>query len=406
VGLLGYILPHKFFNAKYGEPLRLVISNGNHLKRIVHFGHQQIFENATTYTCLLFLNKKPCKFFYFEKVDDLQLWRSTNKINESIIHNTEISSEEWNFVTGDAQALISRLQNNYPIFQQFAERIAQGIRTSANQIYVLNYISEENDMIIAFSKVLNSNIIIEKSIVKKFLQGKEIKQFSIIPPKQIVIVPYKIENKKALLIKEEEMKIKYPHAFSYLLKNKTFLENREKGKMKNTNWYAYIYPKNIDFMGQKKILVPDIAASASFAMDEKGEFAFTSGYGITLKDEENFSLKYILGLLNSKLLDFYLKKISTEMRGGFIRFFGQFIEKLPIRTIDLSNHTDIAYHDKVVTLVEQLLIFHKNLIQVKTEHERDLIERQIEVTKKIIDTLVYQLYGLTEKEIEIVERGL
>jgi len=50
-GKLGYILPHKFFNAQYGEPIRKIISAGKHLSEVVHFGDQQVFAGATTYTC-------------------------------------------------------------------------------------------------------------------------------------------------------------------------------------------------------------------------------------------------------------------------------------------------------------------------------------------------------------------
>jgi len=52
-----------------------------------------------------------------------------------------------------------------------------------------------------------------------------------------------------------------------------------------------------------------------------------------LKNNVQESIKYILGLLNSKVLDFYLKNISTTMRGGFFRYFTEFIEQLPIRLI-------------------------------------------------------------------------
>ena len=57
-GRLGFILPHKFFNAQYGEPLRGLIAEGRHLADVVHFGDQQVFAGATTYTCLLFLEKE------------------------------------------------------------------------------------------------------------------------------------------------------------------------------------------------------------------------------------------------------------------------------------------------------------------------------------------------------------
>jgi len=56
-GRLGYILPHKFFNAQYGQPLRSIISEGKHLSHVVHFGDEQVFEGATTYTTLMFLIK-------------------------------------------------------------------------------------------------------------------------------------------------------------------------------------------------------------------------------------------------------------------------------------------------------------------------------------------------------------
>jgi len=75
-GQVGFILPHKFFNAKYGKGLRGIISHGKHLSHVVHFGDQQIFVGATTYTCLLFLSKEPIKECRFVKADDLSAWRA------------------------------------------------------------------------------------------------------------------------------------------------------------------------------------------------------------------------------------------------------------------------------------------------------------------------------------------
>lgn len=57
-GYLGFILPNKFFNAKYGEPARNILAKGKHLSHVVHFGSEQVFIGATTYTCLMFLEKK------------------------------------------------------------------------------------------------------------------------------------------------------------------------------------------------------------------------------------------------------------------------------------------------------------------------------------------------------------
>ncbi len=113
--------------------------------------------------------------------------------------------------------------------------------------------------------------------------------------------------------------------------------------------------------------------------------------------------KYILGLLNSKLLNFYLKRISTPMQNGFFRYFTQFMEKLPIRSINFSDPAEKAKHDQMVTLVERMLALHKNLASAKTPQEKESVQRQVESTDGAIDKLVYELYGLSEEEIGIVE---
>jgi hypothetical protein len=142
---------------------------------------------------------------------------------------------------------------------------------------------------------------------------------------------------------------------------------------------------------------------ASFALDEAGEYAFTSGYGITLKHDVQESPKYILGLLNSRLLDRYLKSISTTMRGGFFRYFTQFVEQLPIRRIDFSRSDDKSRHDKIVSMVNRMLDLHKQLTAVQSPNDKTRLQREIEATGRQIDQLVYELYGVKAEEIRIVE---
>jgi hypothetical protein len=103
------------------------------------------------------------------------------------------------------------------------------------------------------------------------------------------------------------------------------------------------------------------------------------------------------------LLDFFLKQVSTNLRGGFFRYFTQFIEQLPIRTIDFSNPADVERHDRMVTLVGQMLDLHRRLAAERNPQVKTVLQRQIEATDGQIDRLVYGLYGLTEEEIEIVE---
>ena len=404
-GRLGYILPHKFFNAKYGQAVRELISSGKHLSEIVHFGDEQVFTGATTYTALLFLDKVGEDEFRFVKADDLTNWRTTGEAEEGAVPAATVTAEDWNFIAGKGTELFAKLKQMPVRLKDTAQRIAQGIRTSANEVYVLDLVTEDGDQIVAKSKILDRDVQLERDAVSLFLQGREIKPYRVLPSGKVVVLPYNMGAKGAQLIPESEMKERFPQTFEYLRENKEYLEARENGRHQGSSWYAYGRQQNIDLMLLEKILVPDIADRASFALDERGNYAFTSGYGIILKEDTKESPAYVLALLNSKTLDFYLKGVSTTLRGGFFRYFTQYIEQLPIRTIDFSDAEDAARHEKMVGLVGRMLELHEKLAEAKIERERTVIGHQISATDHQIDNLVYELYGLTDQEIQITEEA-
>jgi hypothetical protein len=432
-GRLGFILPHKFFNAQYGQPLRGLIAEGRHLAEVIHFGDQQVFAGATTYTCLLFLDKAGADACHYVKVEDLKAWRAEIMNVEEDASQTEtppgtvrdsgamyrvkkrklitggieghvsakdITETEWNFAVGKGAAVFVALDKWPVTLADIAERIAQGIRTSANEVYVLDLIRESGNTITAHSKILDRDVKLERKAVSLFLQGREIKAFRILPSVKVVIVLYTLQDSRAILMPEKELEAQFPLLYAYLLENKEYLSKREKGRMRGHNWYAYIYPKNLDVMRNAKMLVPDIADRASFALDENGEYAFTSGYGITFKKDVRESPKYMLALLNSSLLDGYLKQISTPMRGGFFRYFSQFIGRLPIRRIDFGKPSETAEHDKLVALVDAISGMYLKLAAAKSPRDKEALDRQLHAVKRQIDLTVAALYGVKGADIE------
>jgi hypothetical protein len=114
---------------------------------------------------------------------------------------------------------------------------------------------------------------------------------------------------------------------------------------------------------------------------------------------------YLLGLLNSKLLWFVMQGLSNALRGGLWRFrlFSGHIERLPIRRINPSVKADKAQHDKIVKLVRGMLDLQKRLRKARSQSARAPLERRIASADRQISTLVYDLYGLKEDEIRIVE---
>ena len=410
-GRFGFILPHKFFNAKYGESLRKLLTEGKNLSKVVHFGDQQVFSGSTTYTCLLFLDKLKKSKFEFHKVDDLLEWRLKGRTVKGKIGLKDVSSEEWNFVVGEGVDLFNKLSKMPTKLGDIAD-IFVGLQTSADPIYVLERVktNNENKYVEAHSKSLDKNIKLEADILKPLLKGEDIKRIFLPTWKYHLLFPYEIKDDKAVPIPPERMRTSYPQAWEYLNKNKEKLQKRADASKLKEKWYLYVYEKNHNRFYKPKIMTGVLAKKASFAFDTEGKYYFVGGgnaggYGIQILQPSKISNSYILGLLNSRLLDTYLKNISTTFRGGFFSYARRFIEKLPIRTIDFNDKSDKVYHDKIGSLVKRILDLHKRLSKAKMPTEKAMLQRQIDAIEQQINQLVYKLYDLTDEEIEIVEQG-
>ena len=134
------------------------------------------------------------------------------------------------------------------------------------------------------------------------------------------------------------------------------------------------------------------------------EELYNTQNAFNLLAKSGWRLEYLLGILNSRLMTFYhRKRYLDEFKMRFQKILIKDCRRFPIRIINFSDHADKARHDKMVSLVEQMLSLHKQLTSAKTAHDKTILQRQIDATDKQIDSLVYELYGLTEEEIKIVE---
>jgi hypothetical protein len=407
-GRMGYILPHKFFQAQYGQPLRELIATGNHLGEIVHFGDEQVFAGASTYTCLLFLDKGGNKTFRYVQVEDLASWRLGGEETEGTVSATVANQNEWTFVTGPGGALFQRLADMPRKLEHVTERIFQGLKTGADQIYILEELERDRRLVRVFSRATGRDYRLEDGLLHPLVKGGDSKAYCLAETARLILFPYTSHNSGQIqLLSESRVRSDYPHAWAYLAENRDYLENREHGKMRGEGWYGYTRNQALDVISRPKIFTPDIALRASFSLDEVGDVFFTGGvaggYGILVRPEE--SRDYVLGLLNSKLLDWFIRQSATQMRGGYFSYESRFIRRLPIRTVNFDDAHDVAQQDRMVALVQRMLDLHKKLAAATIPAEKKLYQRQIESTDQEIDELVYELYGLTREEIAIVEQA-
>jgi len=382
-GRLGFICPHKFFNSKYGEPVRALVAEGRHLSHVVHFGDQQVFDGATTYTCLLFLDRSPAVECRFVKVDRLNTWRISGVAVEGKMKAGEITSSEWNFAVGaDALRRLREIRSNLGE----VAHIFQGLVTGADKIFVPPTTTD-----------------IENGLTRPFLTTGDLTAYALPIPTARIIFPYEIMSGKAQLIAADILEETYPKGWLYLVERREDLMNRERGKWRHSRWYAFGRSQNLTQMEAMKLVIQVTAQKPTVLLDEGGLYMTGGGsgpfYGIRPKSAE-FPIKYLLGILNSALFGWIVKAQSTNLRGGYTKFSKQYIETAPIITPDAAGSEKVK---SLVSQVDNILSLRKHLAAANSEAQKGIIQRQIDTTETEINRLVYDLYGLTEEEIKIVE---
>ena len=387
-GILGFILPSKFFNADYGEGLRKLIAEDKAIYRIVDFKDFQVFDTATTYTCLLFLKKtKNKKFKYLELEDSKKLAQIkiiTTDMFKKSIQNEPTAVEKWNFTSGIERDLMNKLVKVDTKLKDITKRISQGFKTGNDKIFVNT----------AFPENFEENLMID------VLKGKEIRRYGIKPNSRKAIFPYQTPNNSVVAMNEESLK-KYKSIYYYLLEHKKELLERDRGRIGKDVWFLYSRNQFIGLAKKEKIITRDISKIPAFAYDADGKYGLLGGYGIVLK--ENVPYEYVLGILNSSLTYWFISKTSAKFRGGFYSYEARFIENIPIIITK-----DEKLKSEIITLVKNQIDRHKLLQSFgdKKTSETSKLELEITETDEEINNLVYKLYGITDEEKKIIEETL
>jgi len=400
-GLFSFIVANKWMRANYGKPLRKYLLT-KQIEEIIDFGDLPVFKNAIAYPCIIRIsNQKTEREFCNVKVDALDF----PSLDEYVIANWHsidpktLTDDGWTLGVKGIEDLLRKLQNEGPSLEKYTNgQMYRGVVTGCNEAFVID------------EKIKNQ--LIEQDpksadVIKPFVTGRDVKRYgSLKCEKYLIYIPWHFPlhtdssitgaSKKA----ENVFKNKYPAIFQHLnsYKDKLISRNTDETEIRY-EWYALQrfgsnYYTEFD---KPKIVIPAIVKSASYTFDDK-KFYSSDKTSIIPKND-----LYLLGLLNSKVLDFVIHSISSTKQGGYYEYKPMYVSKLPIRTINPADPVDKARHDRMVALVTQMLDLNKRLQDVKLEHEKTMLQRQIEATDASIDKLVYELYGLTAEEIAIVE---
>ncbi len=392
-GRFGYIVANKWLRANYGGPLRRLLQ-GLCVEELIDFGDLPVFCGATTYPCILRVSKNVAQAtFKAVRVDSLNFIDLGEHIKDRrySVDQKQLDDSAWSLAGKCEQNLLEKLKaKGIPLGTYVDGKIYRGVLTGLNEAFVIS--KEKKDELISLDPD-------SAELIKPFLAGRDIKRYEAPATKK-----YLIFARRGVKIQE------YPAIQQHLQMYKDRLMPKPqsfKGEWKGRKpgyyqWYEI--QDKVDYWEQfekPKILVPDISLRGNFAYDADNSFYCVNTAYILPTDD-----LFLLGVLNSNLLTYIYKQLSAIFRGGYLRFIYQYLIQLPIIRMDENNPIDLLKKNQITFLAQQMLSLYENLTATFNSRIRAQLQQQIDASDKQIDALVYELYGLTQEEIEIVEAAV
>lgn len=371
-----------------------------------------------------------------------KLKTSSENIIKSKPNISSLTEEVWVLTGEEQEKILEKIKKNKRNLSDIANPCT-GLTTGADKV-----------LIFSRKQVMENNL--EKEIILPIVRGRNISRWSINGPFDYVFYPYVLKDNKTILIEESELKSKYPNMYDYLIKNKNRLLDRKDSRKtvsENKMWYGLIRKGKLNLFNSNKILTPAVSKSNSFALDIDGRSYLCGGAGVFGLVQNEFDNYFLLGVLNSKVVEYFLHAISTKKQGGYYSYLNSFLSKIPIpdkinnnlaikvkEIIRMKNET-IKIKSRFLERTKHNLKLEKNTKNLEiffkmefdkflgeiskqgiklslkqqdewedyfNEYKQELIklQKQINDTDKEINQMVYDLYGLTKEEINIIEESL
>jgi hypothetical protein len=213
-GKLSYILPHKFLISDFGSGLRGFLAEHKAVESLLHFGSEMVFEEASTYTCIVTLSHDNEKL-KFKSISPKDIF--SEFIYDAISYE-KLGSDKWNLSNNAISQVLEKINQQPLKVKDVFAKIFQGIKTSADHIYLLLQTKEG-----LYSKALDKIVEVESGLLKPMLKGEDISRYKNPSNQYYIIFPYLIESGKAKPMSESYLEEHFPNGYVYLKANEVFL---------------------------------------------------------------------------------------------------------------------------------------------------------------------------------------
>ena len=365
-GLLSFITSNSYLRAEYGAPIRRLLENKNILLRVLNIEDSQIFESAIVNVAII-VSRKSTNF-----TDDFCIvvnspfsgnsFEDFVKINGFNCPQTYFNSKSWNLAEPKFAELQSKLESSGKTLEELHTKIRLGIATGNNEAFLID---EDQKRELCEKNPVNAKII------KPILRGRDISRYN-----------YTLSGQHILLAKNGvNVERDYPEIYQHLESFGDKFKNRGAQGQHWTNLRACSF---YDDFKKEKIVWIELSDLGRFSLCNDEVYLLNSAY--FLLPPSGMDSKFLLGVLNSNAMHFYLGLIAETSGMGISRWINNYVKEFPIPVITREQQVP------VVELVDHILMTKA------TDPEADTSEEEAE-----IDQLVYALYGLTATEIATVE---
>ena len=352
-GILGYITMNTFLKSLNARELRRYFMNNGLDIRIIDFRGYQICHGKSTYTCLFFLNKvKTGTMHYFcDEKAELKKRIKFTTIRYSLLD----ADKGWNLNEYEVSNKIETI--GLPLAKYCHSR--HGIATLSNKTYIFSPINE--DSVFFYLGDGHEVFPIERGICKDIVNSNKLNSDKYLDDiKHKVIFPYKIQEGKAFLIDEEDMKVKFPMAYAYLDSQRKELAGRDKGKGQDYPvWYAYGRTQSL-VMPSIKMFFPKIANKPlrCIIVNDPNLWLYN---GMAFVGDDMRKMKILQKILESSIFWNYVVANSKPYASGYYSLNGSNIKNFGIPRFSQQDEEELLQLQNKVEIDRWLSQFYKSV---------------------------------------------
>jgi hypothetical protein len=315
------------------------------VEEIIDFGHAQVFEAATNYTCIVVLEREGDNDLGYVAVhgssDEVRRTVATHALPAAEHYRaSELGEAPWILLPGDERQILDTMREAGPPLSDATRQIFQGLITSADPIYIVEDRGTRGARRVVTTKA-GTELELEPDLLHPLASGSDVERYALRTLNSLLLFPYRRDKDKMRLLTEEELQT-LPLTWEYLCANEVELRRREKGKMDHDGWWAFGRTQSLGLHGQPKLGVAATVKRLEVAADPAGAAYFHNVRvnGILPRDDGP-SLPVLTAVLNSRAIDFAFRRGAAPLQNGFYTANKQFIAWLPVST-KLPSDLEVA----------------------------------------------------------------